>query len=151
MAVPELRIGGVMEEYRTRDDEFERRQRFFRPARVRKLLTEYHAIHDPWLYQDESESGMIYRTQRINPEPGIFRLADLKASIDWAMHRLSADDPLAHMVITGLYVDRAGWNEVSADTGLPVLQVTRWDVTVGMVEQRGVDRMAKYLGWKRDE
>ena len=151
MAVPVQRIGGTMTEQQ-RDSEFEHMQsRLFRPARVRRMLSEYHALLDPWQYEDENEAGMIYRTQRINPDPAIYRLADLKASIDSAIHRLTADDPLAYIVIHGLYIERMDWSDVSADTGLPVHPATKWDVTVAHVEDRAVYRMARYLGWRREQ
>ena len=149
MAVP-VQIGGTMTS-QSHDDEFERLQTRFRPKVVRKCLERYYELLNPWTYQDEQERGMIYPTQRIHPEPAVFRLADTKASIDWAMHRLTVDDPIAGMVIYGLYVDKQSWEAVSLDTGLPVRQVTHWDVTVGHVEDRAVESMARYLGWRREE
>jgi hypothetical protein len=131
------------------DDEFEKLQRWFRPKQVRRLLQEYHAIHDPWMYEPEEERGIKDTQKRVNPEPAIYRLADLKACIDWAMTRLAVEDPLAHMVIYGLYVDRYDWDAVSADTGIPVHRAWARQLTVHDVEDRGVVAMCRYLGWER--
>ena len=127
------------------DDEFDLAQRFFTPKTVRRLLTQYDELLAPWHEDDTPEDSRIIRMgntkQKPNPEPTIYRLADLKASIDSALAELAVDDREAHHVIVWLYLHRVGWEKTELYTG---------STSAGFAERRGVRKMAVFLGYRRD-
>jgi hypothetical protein len=156
MAVP-VQIGGMMEE-NTWDDEFERAEQWFTPKRIKRILQEWHARYEPWVYQHPDERGVKPMASRheINSDPELKR-TEIAGSVQSALNQLAMREPELYDIIVGMYLDV----EPKRDSKRPhviywqarmsVFELADWQGcsprTVYRRELKAREFMAEYLGY----
>ena len=153
------RIGGMMQAY---DDEFEAAQQWFTPKRIKKILQEWHARYEPWVYQHPDEQGVkpIQHRHDIAGDPEM-RRCEIAGAVQTALNQLAIHHPDLYDVILGFYLDvepkrdRERPHVINWQARMKVSELADWagcsPRTVYRREYQAREFMANYLGYRRDD